>query len=309
MYGIGHGIDVHFDNNKSNPDIVLIQGEVPIQYFTNDILIEILSEQSIEMLTEKAANMIKVYPGANDIVTIESIKSGFQWLYGTVENETLPVSTELFRSSFNNAIHVVYSRQNSYETINQFLYECYNEYMKDINGFLLFFDALASHDSGICNKNKNNYAEIFLTNCRPFFEEYKKKCSKRQKGERFEIWAFNISSFMDLLVYIYSRLSHEHRNVKICSNCGRYFIPLKRSDEKYCSYYSPQNPDKTCKEIGANRKRLATIQEDSDLHAHHNNMGRLYNAIRRAKQSGDQQEIIDYFWSKLNEEKYKLPKG
>ena len=44
MYEIGHGIDVHFDNNKSNPDIVLIQSEHPKQYFTSDILIEVLSE-------------------------------------------------------------------------------------------------------------------------------------------------------------------------------------------------------------------------------------------------------------------------
>jgi len=304
MYEIGHGIDVHFDNNKSNPDIVLIQSEHPKQYFTSDILIEVLSEQSIEMLTEKAARMIEIFPGSKDTVSIESIKSGFQWLYDTVEDETLPVSTELFRSSFNNAIHMVCLRQQFYETITEFLYDCYNEYMKDINSFLLYFDALATNDSGICDIIKTKYADIFLTNCRPIFEKYTKKCSKRQKGDTSVIWAFNITSFMDLLVYIYSRLSHEHRNVKICSNCGRFFIPLKRSDETYCSNISPQNPAKTCKEIGAKEKQREAIRNNSSLHAHYNIMGKLYNATRRANQAGEQ-ESADYFSSKLQEERDK----
>ena len=177
------------------------------------------------MLTEKAANMIKIYPYGNDKFSIESIKNGFQWLYGTVEDETIPVSTELFRSSFNNAIHMVCSRQHSHET-------------------------------------------------------------------------------MDLLVYIYSRLSHEHRNVKICSNCGRYFIPLKRSDEKYCSNKSKKNPAKTCKEIGAKEKQRKAIRNNISLLAHYNTMGKLYNAIRRAKQSGEQ-ESADYFFLKLQKERDK----
>lgn len=304
MYEIGHGMDVHFNNNKSSPDTVLIRGEHPKQYFTSDILFEVLSNQSIEMLTEKAANMIKIYPYGNDTVSIESIKNGFQWLYGTVEDETIPVSTELFRSSFNNAIRMVCSRQHSHETITEFLCECYNEYMKDINGFLLYFDALVTYDSGICNESQNKYADIFLTYCRPIFEEYTKKCSKRQKGDISVIWAFNITSFMDLLVYIYSRLSHEHRNVKICSNCGRYFIPLKRSDEKYCSNKSKKNPAKTCKEIGAKEKQRKAIRNNISLLAHYNTMGKLYNAIRRAKQSGEQ-ESADYFFSKLQKERDK----
>ena len=61
MYEIAHGIDIHYDNNKANPNIVLIQGKEPLQYTTTDLLLEVISESSIFMLTEKVKTMINMY--------------------------------------------------------------------------------------------------------------------------------------------------------------------------------------------------------------------------------------------------------
>lgn len=41
--------------------------------------------------------------------------------------------------------------------------------------------------------------------------------------------------------------------IKKCNNCGKYFIPLRRSDAIYCDRRSPFNPSKTCKEDGSQR--------------------------------------------------------
>lgn len=305
MYEIAHGIDIHYDNNKNNLNIVLIQGKEPLQYTTTDLLLEVMSESSIFMLTEKVKTMIDMYPDKAGAVSRDSVTDSFRWLYGTVVDEELPVSTELFRSSFSNAIHSVCSKLGSYETMLDFLHSCYNEYMNDVNSFLAYFDALASYDSEIDNEAKNKYAEIFIDKCGAIMEVYKKKCSIRRKGDTATIWTYNITSFMDFLVFIYSRLSQEHRNVKICANCNRYFIPQKRSDEKYCMNPSPQDQLKTCKEVGANEKRKQKIRDNNELHEHNNNMCRLHNQIRRAKEAGDPQDMIDFLEAKLKKEKYK----
>lgn len=41
--------------------------------------------------------------------------------------------------------------------------------------------------------------------------------------------------------------------IKLCENCGKYFIPYERTDTKYCERESPQNPEMTCKEYGSQR--------------------------------------------------------
>lgn len=305
MYEMAHGIDVHYDNNKANPNIVLIQGKDPLQYTTTDLLLEVMSESSIFMLTEKVKTMIDMYPDKDGAVSIYSITESFRWLYGTVIDEELPVSTELFRSSFSNAIHSVCSKLGSYETMLDFLHSCYNEYIKDINDFLLYFDDLASYESDIDNKEKNTYAKILIVNCWNIMEEYQKKCSIRRKGDIATVGAYNISSFMEFLVFIYSRLLHEHKKVKICENCGNYFITQNRTDEKYCMNPSPQDQLKTCKEVGANEKRKLKIRDNNELHEHNNNMCRLHMQIKRAKEAGDPQDMIDFLEAKLKEEKYK----
>ena len=46
-------------------------------------------------------------------------------------------------------------------------------------------------------------------------------------------------------------VSH-HIPIKVCENCGKYFIPLTRSDEKYCNNHYKDG--KTCKELGYETK-------------------------------------------------------
>lgn len=45
-------------------------------------------------------------------------------------------------------------------------------------------------------------------------------------------------------------LSETNGTVCKCESCGRFFVPLKRSDEKYCPY-PPQKGSKSCRKIGA----------------------------------------------------------
>ncbi len=55
-------------------------------------------------LTTKVENMIKVFPNYNAEASVDNVTDGFKWLYGTIEDEELPLATELFRGCFNEVI-------------------------------------------------------------------------------------------------------------------------------------------------------------------------------------------------------------
>ena len=46
-----------------------------------------------------------------------------------------------------------------------------------------------------------------------------------------------------------------------CQNCGKYFIPIKKTDEIYCDYPKPSG--KTCREQGASILYNKRLQENS----------------------------------------------
>lgn len=57
-------------------------------------------------------------------------------------------------------------------------------------------------------------------------------------------------------------LARQGKTVKKCQNCGKYFIPTKRSDTLYCDNPSPMAPEMTCKEYGARRLWYEKQKED-----------------------------------------------
>ena len=63
---------------------------------------------------------------------------------------------------------------------------------------------------------------------------------------------------------------------KKCKNCGKYFIPVNRSDTLYCDRQSPQDSQKSCKEHGARQAWQNTLRE--------NEAAGLYRNIYMAKQ-------------------------
>lgn len=46
-------------------------------------------------------------------------------------------------------------------------------------------------------------------------------------------------------------ISIERLEIKTCENCGKYFIPISKSNEKFCTNYISLNSKKTCRDVGA----------------------------------------------------------
>jgi len=59
---------------------------------------------------------------------------------------------------------------------------------------------------------------------------------------------YEIKNLQSLVMLDYLKIYNANIPVKVCENCGKYFIPRIRSDEKYCNYQFKNG--KSCKETG-----------------------------------------------------------
>ena len=73
---------------------------------------------------------------------------------------------------------------------------------------------------------------------------------------------YTLKSSTSLLLFDMANSINQEANFKKCPNCEYVFVPDGRSDTIYCSYPSPQNKDKTCREIGAQISRANKEKND-----------------------------------------------
>lgn len=73
---------------------------------------------------------------------------------------------------------------------------------------------------------------------------------------------YTIKSSLSLLVFEIAHCVDNNVDFNKCACCGRIFAPDGRKDQIYCNYPSPQNPEKTCREIGAQITRMNKEKTD-----------------------------------------------
>ncbi|EYE89102.1 hypothetical protein Q428_04655 [Fervidicella metallireducens AeB] len=85
--------------------------------------------------------------------------------------------------------------------------------------------------------------------------------------------------------------------IKICANCGKYFVALRRSDAIYCDRISPFNAAKTCKEDGSQR----TFEEKLKMNEAEKLRRSVYQTLQmRIRRNPDDEYHKEYFenWKK-----------
>ena len=73
----------------------------------------------------------------------------------------------------------------------------------------------------------------------------------KKKKNLLYLKAYDIISLQDFFNVYLDYFINNSFVLRKCRNCGKYFIPSSRSDSKYCNNVSPQNPSKTCRDIGS----------------------------------------------------------
>lgn len=305
MHEIESGIRVYFENKKEFRNVVFFPDNTYTYYPTGGMLFELIRDDAIYMVTTKVENMIKSFPDYNAEASKESVTNGFKWLYGTIEDEELPIATELFRGCFNEVILDVADRSGSYECVGDFFVKCYKEYLSNIEAFSVYVDAIAAYNSGIDDEFQDEMANDFMSSAEELYDLYTRKCSVRHKNGTVTVDTVQMKNFLQVLTFEYCRMKKENKPLKICENCGRYFIPQKRSDTIYCPAPSPQNPDKPCSEVGANFRQTVKRRNDPVEREYHTNSCRLQNMVRRLTETGASEDHIAKYKNDLQQEKKK----
>lgn len=308
MSEIAHGIDVYHKNDKDFKNVVFLPDDRIAYYPPGGMLFELISDSAYELVIEKPKAMIHIYPGYQNSLTPQSVTDGFRWLYGTVldEDESLPVATELFRCSFNEAIQRLIQESDSLEMfpcVGAFLEECHAINVHSYTAFSVFFDALAAIDSKVADEEQKVLAEDFQGFAGEMMDVYTRHCSVRRHKESRTISALNIAGYIELLVFEFCQMKKKNKVVKICANCGRYFIPPYRNDSIYCQAPAPDDPSRSCKQVGSNRKQARRVREDPNEKMHHRVKSQIGMMKKRAEDRGEAHLIANRYRKDLDDEK------
>ncbi len=92
---------------------------------------------------------------------------------------------------------------------------------------------------------------------------------------------YTIGNGVSLFMFEVQHMLEHEVFPKKCKNCGEYFVPTGRKDARYCTYPSPQNKEKTCREIGARAARAKKEKEDDATREYRRKYMRLKMATRR----------------------------
>ena len=95
--------------------------------------------------------------------------------------------------------------------------------------------------------------------------------------------------------------------IKKCKNCGKYFVPEKRTDELYCN--NVYEDGRTCKEIGSFKVKQKMINDDNDLRTYRNVYQKLLLRTRRNPDNIQYEKEFEKFKEDNRKMRNKLDKG
>ena len=190
------------------------------------------------------------------------------------------------------------------ETIGQFLLTNLAVVYKHFRIFTTDFNSYVSSQENPTTFNGN----LMLK------ERFKGRGSERIDYEvRFYDGRLNsvyiINSFQSLLLFEYLHMAERGVKVKKCRNCGNYFIPGKRADAIYCSFPSPSNPEKTCKEVGAQIAWSNKEKSDIVTREYRKTYMWLKNIIKRHPENTTAKTKLSILTASINEWRRALEAG
>lgn len=92
---------------------------------------------------------------------------------------------------------------------------------------------------------------------------------------------YTIKSSLSLVLFEAAHALETNTKFIKCKNCGNYFVPVGRSDSKYCGYPSPQDASKNCRDIGANATQAKKMKNDALTQEYRRLYMRLKMALKR----------------------------
>jgi len=288
--GFAQGIDICYGSTKDDRNVVFFQDGTQKDYRVGGILEEVMRDDVAEILVDRVREWIDKEEPKTGISSAKALlRSEYLRLCEGVEIPQAPVACALFRSTFYEALmrELIRRKDREGEENSAFLKECYETYIDEYATFAGLVEAVAASNSGVGDEQ----TELITSMVEDLADHAREK-----------VPTLCVTNWMSLLLAEYSQIRTNKKNVKFCANCGRIFVPQKRSDAIYCDGPAPQNLSRRCNEIGAQMRRKRKRGSNGDERAHHNTICRLHNMVRRARSRGDGKDLIEYYRRKIDAE-------
>jgi hypothetical protein len=169
------------------------------------------------------------------------------------------------------------------DTIGQAMLMAYYDYATSYSVFRNLFDMLASD---------KEYEE---NQVKAFWSLYTENADYQHIDFQILLYdngfhsVYNIKSSLSLIMFEAAHAIDADTKFVKCKNCGKYFVPVGRSDSLYCGYPSPQEPSKQCRDVGANATRARKMKNDTLTQEYR----RLYMRIKMAlKRHPDDEALV-----------------
>ena len=102
-------------------------------------------------------------------------------------------------------------------------------------------------------------------------------------AEQYRLTRLTELVYMDLMHLLLAG-SSIHR----CRHCGRFFVPERDYNYRYCSRVAPGETERTCREVGAARARQSKLENSAVLTAYQRAYKRYYARVLKQRWSKEQ---------------------
>lgn len=120
---------------------------------------------------------------------------------------------------------------------------------------------------------------------------------------------YGIRSFTSLLIFEFANCLNHNTPIRMCENCGDFFVASGRSDAIYCPYNDSNHPGKTCREIGPQLKRAKKEQLDIPTREYRKIYMRLKMQVKRHPDDVKAKARLDNMTSEAREWRNQLARG
>ena len=305
-----NGLMISYDGGKNH--ILTPRYEKDSSYPVGNLMCLLFQGEILDDISRILYNCINACPMNNDVLTQNSIEEAERYVldalcyddfyparriaqgsfirvaeqYRALDSQSMSrlLQEELLRVYENNMLF----NDIGFSNIGTFLRLCFNNYYVDLVNAIVFFAALSAIISGTADEQeKATYNELLGILQNPDIVpgiEIKSMIDTSGAMNNYYV----INSFLSLVMFEFAHIESSDVVIRRCQNpdCGKFFT-AKRSDAKYCSFPSPQNPAQLCKNYYPQLLHSKKIKENELDHLIKNTYGRLYNQRRRHPDSAD----------------------
>ncbi len=118
-----------------------------------------------------------------------------------------------------------------------------------------------------------------------------------------------IKTSLSLILFETAHILENDALIKRCKNCHRLFVTTGRTDAIYCTYSSPQDSNKTCKDIGAQVSRSNKEKNDIITKEYRKTYMRYKMLTRRHPENEQYNEILNRLIHEIKDWRNKLAHG